>query len=36
MIQCDAELCPYWAGFGCVCAALDIDPYEDEDDENLG
>jgi hypothetical protein len=25
MSGCEAELCPNWAGFGCVCDALGID-----------
>lgn len=29
---CKAELCRYWTGDGCVCAALDI-TEEDFDDE---
>jgi len=29
---CDAELCEMWAGFGCVCDALGIEPEDDEDD----
>lgn len=31
---CDAELCPYWAGFGCVCDALGIEPETEEDDDD--
>lgn len=34
MIQCDAELCPFWTGFGCVCAVFDLDPYELEEDDD--
>lgn len=33
MIECDAELCEYWTGFGCICAALGID-IEEEDEED--
>ena len=33
MSGCDAELCPNWAGFGCVCEALGIDPPPTETDE---
>lgn len=25
-MSCDAELCENWAGFGCVCDALGIEP----------
>lgn len=46
MSACDAELCPNWAGFGCVCDAFDLDrPTVEpecadcgccEDDHNFG
>lgn len=26
MTGCEAELCDYWNGFGCVCEALGIEP----------
>lgn len=33
-MTCEAELCPNWTGFGCVCEVLglpvDDDPWEDE------
>ena len=33
MSACDAELCPNWAGFGCVCDALALDrPTVESDD----
>ena len=30
MRECDAELCEFWAGFGCVCEALGISPEDSE------
>ena len=36
MSGCDAELCEYWAGHGCVCDALGIDPDERDACEDCG
>lgn len=36
MSGCDAELCDYWTGFGCACAAFDIDRPELTDCADCG
>ena len=29
MSRCDAELCQYWTGQGCICEAMGIEPDEE-------
>ena len=36
--RCDAEMCPYWTGQGCICEVFDLHyparlPIEEEEEE---